>query len=296
MENGVLLTGGNGFLGTIIQQQFSQVVTLGISKNNVVCDLSKEIPQFIQYFETVIHAAGKAHFLPKTKRDEQSFFDVNVRGTENLLKGLDKLPSLPKSFVFISSVAVYGAESGNYISESHPLNATDAYGLSKLRAECLVQQWCDQNKIICTILRLPLVVAENPPGNLRRMINGVKRGYYFNIAGGKVKRSMVLALDVATFIFKASKVGGVFNLTDGYHPTFAELSALIAKQSKKKNVLNISYRLAKILAHFGDINHWFPINSKMLRKLTSNLIFDDKKARRLLGWNPKNVLDNFKIE
>ena len=33
--------------------------------------------------------------------------------------------------------------------------------------------------IVCTILRLPLIVGSNPPGNLGKMINGIKNGFYF---------------------------------------------------------------------------------------------------------------------
>ena len=54
----------------------------------------------------VIHAAGKAHSVPKTAFEKQQFYDINVLGTQNLLAGFEKI-GLPKQFVFISSVAVY---------------------------------------------------------------------------------------------------------------------------------------------------------------------------------------------
>ena len=38
-----------------------------------------------------------------------------------------------------------------------------------------------------------------------------------------------------------------------------------------------------------------PINSDKLRKITSDLTFDDSNARRELGWNPRPVLEGFKI-
>ena len=39
-----------------------------------------------------------------------------------------------------------------------------------------------------------------------------------------------------------------------------------------------------------------PINSLKLRKITSSLTFSNEKAVRELGWNPMNVLENFRIE
>lgn len=53
--------------------------------------------------------------------------------------------------MFISSVSVYSQESGITINEKHPLVAKDAYGLSNIEAESLVQEWCNQHKVVCTI-------------------------------------------------------------------------------------------------------------------------------------------------
>jgi nucleoside-diphosphate-sugar epimerase len=38
-----------------------------------------------------------------------------------------------------------------------------------------------------------------------------------------------------------------------------------------------------------------PINSYKLDKMTQSLTFNNEKARRELGWEPLDVLDNYKI-
>lgn len=291
-----LLTGANGFLGKHLLKELNvKWVTLGRNaKSDIIVDLSNEIP-VLPKVDLVVHSAGKAHSVPKTDIEKQSFFDVNVTGTENLLKGLEKA-GLPKQFVFISSVSVYGMMSGDYIKEEQPLIAKDPYGKSKIAAEKLVQDWCTKNNIICTILRLPLVIGKNPPGNLGAMINGIRMGFYFNIAGGTAKRSMVLADDVSNVILKVAEVGGIYNLTDGYHPSFYEISLLVCKQLGKDKVNNVPIWIAKIFALFGDvIGPQFPINSAKLNKLNATLTFDDSKARQAFGWNPHTVLEGFKI-
>ena len=177
-----------------------------------------------------------------------------------------------------------------------PLLAEDPYGRSKIEAERIVKQWCLENNVVCTILRLPLVVGENPPGNLGNLMMGIKHGYYFNISHGKSSKSMVLASDVAKFILKAAQNGGIYNLTDGHHPNFNELSHSIANQIGKKFVPNIPMFIATILALIGDlVGSKFPINSDKLKKITSTLTFDDSKARMAFGWNPASVLNGFKI-
>jgi nucleoside-diphosphate-sugar epimerase len=108
------------------------------------------------------------------------------------------------------------------------LLARDPYGLSKIHAEKFVEDWCEKHNVICTIFRLPLVVGPNAPGNLGKMLMGIKKGYYFNIAGGKAQKSMVLATDVAQCVLKVYKIGGIYNLTVGHHPTFYKLSRTIS--------------------------------------------------------------------
>ncbi len=293
----ILVTGSTGFLGKEIVSQNSthQIFKLNRKKGDYKFDLCTTKPKFNFGFDIVIHNAGKAHSIPKTLEEENSFYDVNLNGTANLLRGLEN--DLPKQFVFISSVAVYGLYVGELIDENKPLLAKDPYGLSKIQAEKLVQKWCKQYNVVCTILRLPLVVGNNPPGNLGAMIKAINKGYYFNIAGGKAKKSMVLAVDVAKILLKASEVGGIYNLTDGYHPNFHELSSAIGKQFEKSSIFNLPIFIAKGIALFGDVfGAKFPLNSGKLKKMTSDLTFDDGKARQFLGWNPIRVIDGFNLK
>ena len=135
-----------------------------------------------------------------------------------------------------------------------------------------------------------------PPGNLGEMIKGIQNGYYFNIGGGKAKKSMVLAEDVAKSILKVAEIGGIYNLTDGYHPSFCELSINISFQLGKSRPRNLPLWLAKGLALIGDLlGAKTPFNSNKLHKITSDLTFDDSKAREAFGWNPTPVLEGFEI-
>lgn len=292
----VLITGGNGFLGKYIVNNLSSICnsvdTLGLSNSNTIClDLKEKILLKINQYDLVVHAAGKAHILPESDFEVQEFFNLNVIGTMNLLDGL-VMWGLPKYFVFISSVSVYGINSGIEIKENYPLSASEPYGLSKIIAERLVIDWCQKHNIVCTILRLPLIVGENPPGNLGAMINAIQKSYYFNIAGGNAKKSMVLADDVARSIIDVAEIGGIYNLTDGYHPSFKDLSNHISIQLGKGKPMNISLSFANIVAKFGDLlGSIAPLNTKKLKKITSDLTFDDSKAKNAFGWSPTPVLE-----
>ena len=291
----VLITGSSGFLGRHLTQLYvsQNVFELNRYFGDYKISLENEIPNFNEVYELVIHSAGKAHSIPKTESERKSFFDNNVGGTFNLLRGLEK-SGVPKKFVFVSSVSVYGLNAGANINEEYPLLAKDAYGKSKIEAEQLIKNWCDENDVKFTVLRLPLLVGGNPPGNLGSMLKAIRKGFYFNIGGGKARKSMVLAEDVAKVIGTASEVGGIYNLTDGYHPSFAELSNHISIQLGKGKIRNMPMWCASIIANFGDLlGSKVPLNTNKLKKITSDLTFDDSKAKEAFGWNPTPVLEGF---
>jgi nucleoside-diphosphate-sugar epimerase len=283
-----ILTGAHGFLGSYILKQLEneKVFTLGRgSSNDLNCDLRHSIPTLPEA-KVVIHCAGKAHSLPKTPEEEADFFAVNLRGTENLLKAVSTLKNPPDQFVFISSVAVYGREFGEMIPESHPLNGTSPYAKSKIEAEKLIQEWGSFSGVPVLILRLPLLVGKNPPGNLGKMISGITKGKYASIAKGKARKSMVAASDVAKLIVSVTRVEGIYNLTDGVHPTFAEVEAKICQKLNLNIKIHIPLVIAKSLGKIGDWIPFFPVNSPIVNKMVSDLTFDDSLARRKLNWQP----------
>mgnify|MGYP000669055039 CR=1 FL=1 len=297
-----LLTGASGFLGKEFLKSLntvSSVDSLGRSDDNdIIVDLSSQVPSLEKNYIVVVHAAGKAHMVPKSSIEKDEFFKVNHKGTCNLLQALEKSETLPKSFIYISSVAVYGSTGGILLGEDTPLNATDPYGKSKIMAEESVLEWGDKCNVRIGILRLPLIAGAHPPGNLNNMLKAQLGGYYFQIGGGKARKSMVSAIDVAHIIPKLAVTGGIFNLTDQYHPSFAELAHLFSKKLKVKSPYNMPLVLAQLLATVGDIigkvsKKDARFNSNTLSKMTNSLTFSDAKAKEVLSWQPRHVLDVF---
>ncbi|MCW0484746.1 NAD-dependent epimerase/dehydratase family protein [Gaoshiqia sediminis] len=297
--NNILFTGATGFLGEntlpVLQQHGFKVTTLGLAGSDVVCDLSREVPVLPTSYPVVLHAAGKAHVVPKTPEEEKQFFEINLQGTKNLCAGLEQ-SGVPKAFVFISTVAVYGTEQGENIEETHPLNGDSPYAKSKIEAERFLTDWCRTNGVILTVLRPSLIAGKNPPGNLGAMIRGIETGRYVGIGGSKARKSVLMAGDIARLVPLVMEKGGVYNVCDSVHPSFGELEQLIAAQLGKSRPVNIPYVFAKMLALVGDLlGAKAPINSPKLDKITQSLTFSNEKARRELGWDPLNVLDHFKI-
>lgn len=295
----LLFTGGTGFLGKnvmpLLTQQY-QVTTCGITPDDMIkANLAKDVPVLLEKYDVVLHACGKAHVVPKTEAEKQAFYDVNYNGTIHLCEALEKV-GVPKAFIFISTVAVYGCDYGENIDEAHPLNGTTPYADSKIKAEEYLTKWCLDHNVRLSILRPSLLAGKNAPGNLGAMVNGIRKGFYMNVAGGKVVKSILMAEDIARLIPLLEEKGGIYNVCDTRQPSFGEISMSVAKQLGKGKPLNIPYWMAWCMAKVGDLlGNKAPINSYKLEKMTKSLTFSNDKARRELEWEPLDVLENYKI-
>ena len=296
----MLFTGATGFLGNNIKSILLcdyAIKTVGMSDNDdYKTDLAVTIPVWNDRYDIVLHAAGKAHSLPKTDAEKKLFFDINFQGTVNLCKALEKY-GIPQAFIFISTVAVYGVEYGENITEEHPLNGDTPYALSKIQAEKFLTEWCSKHNVTLSIIRPSLIAGPNPPGNLGSMINGIKTGKYFSINNGKTRKSVLMVEDITNILPALIEKGGVYNVCDDIHPSFRELEIIISNQLGKKQPLTIPYWFAKSIALLGDLlGKRAPLNSLKLKKMTESLTFSNEKAKKELNWQPVNVLDNFKIK
>jgi len=300
MSTKLLFTGASGFLGTnlkpLLRNDF-EVKTLGLTdEDDYKVNIAYSVPDVDIHFDVVLHAAGKAHIVPKSEEEKKLFFDINYQGTVNLCRALEK-SGLPKAFVFISTVAVYGLETGENISEEHPLNGDTPYALSKIRAEEFLTDWCTKNNVTLAIIRPSLIAGPNPPGNLGAMIKGIKTGAYLSISGGKARKSVLMVQDIARLLPALIDKGGIYNVCDDSQPTFRELELLIAKQLGKRPPISIPYWIAKSMALVGDLlGNRAPINSLKLSKIIESLTFSNEKAKRELGWQPMSVVENFEIQ
>lgn len=203
---------------------------------------------------------------------------------------------IPKTLVFISTVTVYGCDFGDLIIEDHPLDGDTPYAKSKIMAETYLNEWCEKNDVTLGILRPSLLADRNAPDNLGAMVNGIRKGFYLNIAGGKVKKSILMAEDIANLLPLLEEKSGIYNVCDSYQLTFGEISASVAKQLGKHNPISIPYWMAWCMAKVGDLmGSKAPINSYKLEKMTKSLTFSNEKAKRELGWEPLDVLTNYQI-
>lgn len=328
-----LVTGAAGFLGRHVLTALAEspaidrVVTLDRRRpaveGGLVADLAEEPPDLGKLFglgsafgpgpglgagrtiDVVVHLAGLAHRDGLAHRAHRAGDAVlhrrsHVHGMQNLLTALDELGERPRAVLFASSVAVYGRDSGGLLTEETPLAPTTDYGAAKADAESLLTGWAARRNVTASVLRLPLLVGREAPGNLGRMIRALERHRYVGVGPGSARRSMVLAEDVARLLPRASRQAGTFHLTDRRHPSFRELEQVVCRVLGRALPPRMPLSLARPLARLGDLagrvsepllDRPAPFTGETLRRMTSTLTFNDDRAVRRLGWSPRPVLE-----
>lgn len=292
----ILMTGASGFLGTHLRKGLLSfdLTSLGRhASDDIKADITGQLPT-LPKVDLVVHAAGKAHVVPANEQEANAFHRINMGGTRALAAQLTASGANPDTFVLISTVAVYGSETGDLIDETAALKGETPYAKSKIDAEKWISEWGIAQGVNIVILRLPLVVGSNAPGNLGAMVKNIRRGTYARIGTGEARRSMVLASDIARLIPSLLGKNGIYNLTDGIHPTIAMMEDYIAAHFGKK-IHAIPPGLASFLARVGDYIPGSPFNSYRYAKLRQSLTFSDERAVKGLQWSPTAVLNGFEI-
>ncbi|MCP1621622.1 GDP-mannose 4,6-dehydratase [Pseudomonas nitroreducens] len=142
MNKRLLVTGLSGFVGTQLraslgpQWQLMELPRLDLAEPGAFDEyLRDDVP------DAVIHLAGQT-FVPQAFRDPAGTLQVNLVGTLNLLESLKRC-GFSGAFLYVSSGDVYGQVSEDQlpVTELQLPRPRNPYGVSKLSAELLCQQW-----------------------------------------------------------------------------------------------------------------------------------------------------------
>jgi len=142
----VLLTGGNGTLGSqIIQSKYFDHL-LAPTKQRLDITQSASIDDYFFHnnFDIVIHCAALAR-MARCEENPIEAIRTNINGTSNLVSSIMKIEEKKEKkirFIHISTDGVYSSKKGNYSEKSATIPYNN-YGWSKLGAECAVRLLSD---------------------------------------------------------------------------------------------------------------------------------------------------------
>jgi len=180
----ILITGGAGYIGShtvqeLIQQGFEVVILDNFStgKRELVPggkviegdlrDVSDLERIFSQHdFHGVLHFASLIQ-VGESYTDPQKYYMHNLITSLNLLHVM--LQANVKLFIFSSSAAVYGIPEQIPIPESHPLNPSNPYGLTKLFVEKILLDYERAYGLKFISLRYFNAAGADPEGRMGEM-------------------------------------------------------------------------------------------------------------------------------
>ncbi|MBX9878620.1 MAG: NAD-dependent epimerase/dehydratase family protein [Candidatus Obscuribacterales bacterium] len=306
----IVITGASGLIGTALTKRLSshplrlQVrrrarLSPEIAVSNVqVKEIDFEscsdnsISAILQGADTVIHSAGLVH-KPEAGYGEYEL--LNVRATEQIATLAAKAGV--KTFVFLSTSAVYGSGPFENISESAPLKAETPYAVSKLRCEQFLKNLGTFERTI--VIRPALVFGEGDRGNLISLIRQINTGKYFNIGGNKAEKSLIYAADVAeaiALLLEKSAAGyQEYNVANPETISVTELSNQIALCLKKNNKLvSVPEPLLRAGASVlqGVLGNKAPVSNSKLDKLTTTTTCSVAKLTDTTNFQPTFSLTN----
>ncbi|MHC6224585.1 SDR family NAD(P)-dependent oxidoreductase [Pseudomonas sp. X10] len=293
----ILVTGAAGFIGrALVDQLLAQGFTVRALVRSeqpaqagveyFVADIteSDDLEAACRGVDCVVHLAGRAHVLHETAEAPlEAFRRVNVEGTLRLAQVASKAGV--GRFVFVSSIGVNGDSTTNTaFDESFPANPHADYALSKLEAEQGLQHLCQQLSMDWVIVRPPMVIDSQAPGNFARLLKLVDRALPLPFGLTRNRRSLVSLRNLVSLLshiaIHPAAAREVFLIADGDDVSTAEMVLGLAQG------MNRHARLVPVPPVLLQVACLVFKRQRLYNQLYGSLQIDAGKARRLLNWTP----------
>lgn len=301
MQNKILITGSNGFLGQYLSQFLAEKGDSVLAHTrkaqtfdhpnirNINFDLNDNLDNIdLNQIEVIVHCAGRAHVMNETAASPlEAYRQTNVQGTLNLADKAVK--SGVKRFIYLSSIKVNGEQTTT--QAFHPnddVHTDDPYGVSKYEAEQALLELSQHTGLEVVIIRPVLIYGPNVKANFKSMVNLVSKKIPLPIGCLDNKRSMVSVYNLADLIHTCmthpNANGEVFLASDQDDISVKQLFEKLAKyQNNRLLMLPVPKSLISFLASLVG-------KKAVASRLCSELVVDTTKNTQLLGWTaPYNV-------
>ena len=222
----LLISGSNGFVGKYFINKYKnkyEIKTFSFLKDDINSLDCSDI-------DVVFHLSALVHQMDGASCEE--YERVNVSQTLELAKKAKE--SGIKQFIFMSTVAVYGIETG-VMNEKSDYTPLTEYGKSKLRAEIELQKLENKNFKV-SIIRPPIVYGKNAPGNMKSLLKLINKVPLLPFGKIENKRSMVYIGNLCHLVDEVitQEKSGIFLASDDEPISTSRLIELIAKNLDKK--------------------------------------------------------------
>ncbi len=303
----VLVTGATGFTGGALAKKLiergDQVVALVRKSANtkalealgvelVYGDITDAdaVQRAAEGTQIIYHIAA----VYRTAGHPDSYYEaVNIQGVQHVIDAA--LKHKVGRTVHCSTIGVHGDIEEIPSNEESPFNPGDIYQRTKLAGEQLFAE-AMANGLPGSIFRPGAIYG---PGDLRllKMFKQVKRGFFPLFGGGKNLYHLSYIDDLTDGIILCGEhpnaVGERFILCSNEYDTLKALTATIARQLSVKEP-NLSLPVAPLMlaakvceALCKPLGIDPPLHTRRVEFFVKSRAFDNSKARKLLGYEPK---------
>lgn len=295
----ILVTGGSGMIGRAIIRRLADkadirapVRTAGTSVGGkeVIFDLANEnesdYDSLVAGCETVIHCAALVHHANAPREDYAIY---NVRATRLLAAAAER--ARVKTFVFLSTSAVYGDGPFVDATESTKLSLDTPYALSKSNCEEALRR-CDELRRRI-ILRPALVYGSGDRGNMQALIRQIEKRKYFHVGGNAACKSLIHADDLALAVeLCLQQVPAGFHVLNVANPEpigVIELANIIASRLGQPAPPVVPQPLVAFGAAAAEklLGKKAPLTPEKLRKLTTSTTLSVQELVKATGFSPQ---------
>jgi UDP-glucose 4-epimerase len=294
-----LVTGGSGFLGTLLIEKLlsdgHDVASIDLLASSIVDPRLRSVigdirdgPLLDSIFaqirpQAVFHCAA---LLAHGSVDDRELWSSNVEGTRSLADataraGVDRL-------IYVSSNCLWGSGFDRPVTEADAPAPCELYGQSKWEGERILADYAD--RFSTTSIRCPTIIDEGRLGLLAILFEFIADGKKVWIVGrGDNRYQFIYAADLIAAMLRAAerKVPGAFGIGSDnvgtMRETFDHVIRMAASRSRTVPVPRAPAIFGMKLAHHLGIS---PLGPYHYRMIASSFVFDTSAIKRALGWHP----------
>jgi len=298
-KNRILVTGGLGFIGSYFVQLLLDrgYYVINIDKKTYahrkdlkfdenpnyefihqdICNL-KSLPDNIEY---IVNFAAESH-VDNSIKDNESFFNSNVKGVYNILELLrNQNPNKKSTFIQISTDEVYGDTHEHSFYEYDRLRPSSPYSASKAAADQLVLGWVRTYGIRARICRSCNNYGYGQhsekliPATIKLTLKNMKMTVH---GDGSYRREWIHAQDNCEAILAVMEKGNngeIYNISTNEEYSNLEIVKMILKIMDRPE------------------NHFMFVENRSGQDVRYSI---NSEKIKLLGWSPKIQLKSYMPE
>lgn len=293
----VLVTGGSGFLGSLLIRRLlddghavtsvdllpAPFVAPGLTA--IVGDIRDRalLDRALPGHEAVFHCAA---LLAHGKIKPRELWASNVEGTRTLAEAT-KAAGI-RSLVYISSNCLWARGFDRPVREDDVPAPCEIYGASKLEGERILA--AHAGDFATTVIRSPTIIDEGRLGLLAILFDFIREGRRVWLVGeGGNRYQFIYAKDLIAAMLLAwrQRVSGVFGIgadeVGSMRETFEHVIAQAGTGARTAHLPLRPTLLAMRAAHAMRVS---PLGPYHYRMIAESFVFDTTRIKADLGWRP----------